>query len=176
LAHGYALSDQAIQQAIALDNKHGISARFTSALTSFDQKYKATEKAKEMDAKYGVTEKAQKSFWGLGSYFEKALGTPTGQKIHKFYTDSNKQVVDIHNEARRLADLKSGKSNQTTTVPGTDKTTCQCGGKDGTCPCTEGKCACSGCGKNSIAGESTATGAADTIAASSTLQPLGEKQ
>lgn len=142
LAHGYALSDSAIQQAISLDNKHGISARFTNALSSFDQKYKATEKTKEMDAKYGVSATAQKSWLGFSSYFEKALGTPTGQKLHRFYTDSNKQVMDIHTEARRLANLKAGKpSNTPEEVAGTGKTTCQCGGSSGSCPCAEGKCA-----------------------------------
>ena len=179
LAHGYVLSDQAITQAINLDNKHGISSRFTSALNSFDQKYKASETAKSMDAKYGVTERAKTSWWGVNSYFEKALGTPTGQRLHKFYTDSNKQVVDIHNEARRLADLKSGKSSSSNTpsaVPGTDKTTCQCGGNTGTCPCAEGKCACSGCAKSSVAGEKSATGPADTVAADTGIPPLGEKQ
>ena len=179
LAHGYVLSDQAITQAINLDNKHGISSRFTSALNTFDQKYKASETAKSMDAKYGVTERAKTSWWGVNSYFEKALGTPTGQKLHKFYTDSNKQVVDIHNEARRLADLKSGKSsgsNAPSAVPGTEKTTCQCGGDTGNCPCAEGKCACSGCAKSSVAGEKSATGPADTVAADTGIPPLGEKQ
>ena len=123
LAHGYALSDQAITQAIALDNKHGISSRFTSALSSFDQKYKASETAKQMDVKYGVTDKAKTGWLGINSYFEKALGTPTGQKLHKFYTDSNKQVQDIHTEARRLADLKSGKpSNAPATASGSIET------------------------------------------------------
>ena len=177
LAHGYTLSDQAIAQAIALDNKHGISTRFTSALSSFDQKLKASETAKQMDAKYGVSERAKTGLLGLSSYFEKALGTPTGQKLHRFYTDSNKQVQDIHTEARRLADLKGGKSSNTpTAIPGTTKTTCQCGGNTGTCPCAEGKCACSGCAKSGLTGDHTATGPADTVAASTGVPPPSEKQ
>jgi hypothetical protein len=43
---------------------------------------------------------------GLGSYFEKASNTPTGQKIVKFYEEGTKQVQDIHAEALRLAELK----------------------------------------------------------------------
>ena len=111
------------------------------------------------------------------------MGTPTGQKIASFYTQSDKQVRDIHAEARRLADLKSGKGgnnmehNEKTMerVPGTEKTTCQCGGDTGTCPCSEGKCACSGCSKAGISGERSATGPADTVAATSEVQPFGEK-
>ncbi|KAG7007352.1 hypothetical protein G7Y79_00010g028530 [Physcia stellaris] len=183
LAHGYTLSDTAIQRAIALDNKHGVSSRFTNALNTFDSKYKASDKAKGLDANYGITEKASQGWRGMTSYFEKAMGTPTGQKLASFYTQSDKQVRDIHAEARRLADLKTGKGhgskeeNEKTMqhVEGSDKTTCGCGGDTGVCPCGEGKCACSGCSKSGLAGEKSATGPAADIAASSGVQPLGEK-
>lgn len=106
LAQGYAISDQAIQKAIALDQKHGVSNRFTSALSNFDKKYHATDKAKGIDESYGISNRAEKGWRGLHSYFEKALDTPTGRKIRDFYLQSDKQVRDIHAEARRLADLK----------------------------------------------------------------------
>lgn len=122
LAYGYVLSDQVISQAIALDNKHGVSSRFTAALQGFDQKYKATDTARSVDTKYGVTDKALGAWGGLNSYFEKALGTPTGQKLRQFYIQGDKQVRDVHNEARRLADLKAGKTHDPETVPETDKT------------------------------------------------------
>ncbi|KAL8690653.1 MAG: hypothetical protein Q9218_003947 [Villophora microphyllina] len=183
LAHGYTISDGAIQRAIALDNKHGVSNRFTNALTNFDSKYKATDRAKGIDASYGITEKASRGWAGLSSYFEKAVNTPTGQKLAAFYTQSNKQVQDIHAEARRLADIKVGKTggskeaNEKTMeqVPGTEQTTCKCGGDTGNCPCESGKCACSGCGKSGLAGEKSATGPADKVAESTGVQPLGEK-
>lgn len=183
LAHGYVISDNAIQRAIALDNKHGVSNRFTNALQTFDAKYKATDKAKGLDESYGVTNKVYAGWNTLNSYYEKAMGTPTGQKLVSFYTQSDKQVRDIHAEARRLADLKSGKGgnskadNEKTmeTVPGTEKTTCQCGGDTGVCPCAEGKCACSGCSKSGLKGEQTATGPADKVAADTGVEPLPEK-
>lgn len=201
LAHGYVISDNALQRAIQLDNKHGVSSRFTNALMTFDQKYKATDKAKGLDANYGITDKATQGWRGMTSYFEKAMGTPTGQKLASFYTQSDKQVRDIHAEARRLADLKAGKTqrgkedneknthstgqgsggsyaeNEKTkqTLPGSDMTTCGCGGATGECPCEEGKCACSGCGKGTIHGEKTATGPAGDVAATAGMQPLGEK-
>lgn len=166
LAHGYVLSDHAITQAIALDQKHGVSQRFTNALAAFDSKYKATDKAKGIDSSYGITEKAQTGYQALTSYFEKAIGTPTGQKLAAFYTKSNKQVVDIHNEARRLADLKkqqaggSSSSSSTETAPGqsvqANEKTME------TIP-------------DSVKGEHTATGPADTVAQSTGMQPLGEK-
>lgn len=150
LAHGYTISDSAIQRAITLDNKHGISSRFTSALSNFDQKYKATDKAKNVDASYGVTNKAMQGWRGLNSYFEKALDTPTGHRVRAFYLQGDKQVRDIHNEARRLANLKTGK-NEPEIVAGTDKTVCNCGADTGNCPCEPGKCACANCGKSSQA-------------------------
>merc|ERR1711964_593976 len=122
IAHGYVLGDQAIQKAIDLDTKHGVSNRFLSTLTNLDQKYHATDKAKSVDQSYGVTQKANNLLTGPTSYFEKAAGTPTGQKLVNFYTQSSKQVQDIHAEARRLADLKKQDSG-VTKVPGTEKTT-----------------------------------------------------
>ena len=112
LAQGYAISDQAIQKAIALDQKRGFSQRFTSALSSFDKKYHASEKAKGFDESYKISDKAASGWSSLHSYFEKALDTPTGRKVRDFYLQTDKQVRDIHNEARRLADLKASKGTE----------------------------------------------------------------
>lgn len=122
LAHGYTISDKAIQRAIDLDQQHGVSSRFMNALNQFDQKYKASEKAQSVDTKYGVSDKAAGAWRGFNSYFEKALGTPTGQKIRTFYQQGNKQVMDVHNEARHLANLKSGKTEP---VEGGERSKCK---------------------------------------------------
>lgn len=161
LAHGYTISDKAIERALHLDQQHGISARFTAALKNFDSRFHATEKAQAVDNKFGVSGRANEAWRGLNSYFERALGTPTGQRLRKFYEAGNKQVIDVHNEARHLADLKAGKegsgadsgsaggdSNTPQAVPGTDRTKCNCAADMGNCPCEAGKCACASCGKN----------------------------
>ncbi|KAI1636879.1 hypothetical protein F4809DRAFT_607480 [Biscogniauxia mediterranea] len=106
LAHGYVIGDAALQRAIELDHKHGVSTRFMNTLTNLDQKYHARDRAKATDQSYGISTRANSIFSGLSSYFEKATNSPTGQKLVKFYTDSQRQVQDIHAEARRLADLK----------------------------------------------------------------------
>ncbi|QIW95393.1 hypothetical protein AMS68_000911 [Peltaster fructicola] len=162
LANGYILSDKAIESALSLDQQHGISARFNSALQQFDSRTKATENAQAVDQKYGITARAQEGWKGLSSYFEKAIGTPTGQRVRAFYEQGQKQVLDVHNEARHLADLKSGKDHtkdsgktpsveqaqmEKVEIDGKQRTHCNCGGADGSCPCEPGKCACSGCGK-----------------------------
>ncbi|BDD58140.1 hypothetical protein MPDQ_001080 [Monascus purpureus] len=117
LAHGYALSDQALQKAIALDQKHGVSTKFTTALSNFDKKYHATDRVRGFDESYKISDKASTGWRGLHSYFEKALGTPSGQKLRDFYVKTDKQVRDIHEEARRLADLKNGKTDTSASAP-----------------------------------------------------------
>jgi len=129
LAHGYVISDHAAQRAIDLDQKHGVSSRFLQTLQKLDSKYKATDKARGVDQTYGVTPRVNSLLSGLTSYYEKAAGTPTGQKLVNFYTQTQRQVLDIHNEARRLADLKkkeAGGAEQAsgaTPVANTEKTT-----------------------------------------------------
>lgn len=139
LAQGYVVSDKAIENAIALDNQHGISNRFTKALQDFDSKFKASEKAQNIDARLGVSKTAAAGWSGFNSYFEKALETPTGQRVRNFYQTGNKQVMDVHNEARHLANLKSNKATDMHEVPGTNKTKCSCGSDTGKCPCAPGK-------------------------------------
>jgi hypothetical protein len=110
LAHGYVISDSIIERALALDKQHGVSTKFTNALTNFDKKYQATDKAKVADEKYGVTQKTGNAWNTLYSYFDSAINTPSGQKLRNFYAVGEKQVLDVHNEARHLADLKKGKT------------------------------------------------------------------
>lgn len=106
LAHGYVVGDAALQHALELDHKHGVSARFLTSLQNFDKKYHATDRAKTADQSYGISSRANSVLTGLGSYFEKASNTPTGQRVVQFYTEGQRQVQDIHAEARRLADIK----------------------------------------------------------------------
>ena len=144
-----------------------------------------SEKARGLDASYGISDKANAGWRGMTSYFEKALETPTGQRLASFYTQGDKQVRDIHAEALRLANLRNGKNSDAATkaenekslkkIPGTEHTTCNCAGNDGVCACSAGNCACSGCAKSDVTGEKSATGPADEVAASSTVAPLGEK-
>ncbi|KAL2019400.1 hypothetical protein VTK56DRAFT_9691 [Thermocarpiscus australiensis] len=106
LAHGYVVADTGLQKAIALDEKHGVSARFLNTLKQLDEKTRASDHARAADASYGISQRASSLLTGLHSYFEKYSQSPTGKKIVDFYTTSQRQVQDIHNEARRLAELK----------------------------------------------------------------------
>ncbi|KAK5661893.1 hypothetical protein OQA88_10002 [Cercophora sp. LCS_1] len=106
LAHGYLVADTGLKRALALDEKHGVTQRFLGTLTALDQKVHATDRAKTADSTYGITNRANSLITGLGSYFEKATHTPTGKRIVDFYTKSQRQVADVHAEAKRLADLK----------------------------------------------------------------------
>lgn len=151
LAHGYMISDAAAQRAIDLDHKHGVSSRFLQTLQKLDNKYKATDKARGVDQTYRVTPRVNSLLSGLTSYYEKAAGTPTGQKLVNFYTQTQRQVLDIHNEARRLADLKKKEAGGAeaaagmTPAAGTEKPTCKCGINSTSCPCESGTSACTNC-------------------------------
>lgn len=73
LAQGYVVGDAAIQRAIELDQKHGVTNRFVTTLQGLDAKYHAADRAKAADQSYKITEKATSLFGGLSSYFEKAV-------------------------------------------------------------------------------------------------------
>ena len=148
LAHGYTLSDSVVQRAIQMDQQHGVSNRFLSTLTSFDDKYKVTERTQAVDQKYGLSQRANQGWQGLNSYFEKAAGTPTGQRLRAFYDQGQKQVLDVHNEAKHLAELKKSNAAGMHNVPGTNRTKCNCQSQSGQCPCAPGTCACESCAKN----------------------------
>ena len=54
-------------------------------------------------------------------YYSKAIASPLGQKVRDFYTSTSKQVIDIHEEARRIASqekLKAGNPATAPNVPG----------------------------------------------------------
>ncbi|TFK93298.1 hypothetical protein K466DRAFT_511925 [Polyporus arcularius HHB13444] len=115
LAKGYTLSDQILQRAIELDKQHGISNKFLSYIQSLDTKIgekalgpektisgkvqetlaTATQQAKAVDEQRGITKTAS-------DYYLRALTSPFGQKVKAFYTTTSKQVLDIHEEARRI--------------------------------------------------------------------------
>jgi hypothetical protein len=88
-------------------------------LSDFDGKYKATDKAKGVDDKLGATKAATTAWNSIASYFDSGLNTQPGQKLRQFYDVGSKQVLDVHNEARHLANLKSGKpaSSETSAAP-----------------------------------------------------------
>jgi len=130
LSHGYTLTDQALQKAIEVDHTHGISKRFYGLLNAalgtaqgVDQKLGVTQRAVAVDEKFSIQEKAKSTATGLMRYFESALDSPTGKKVRTFYDDSKKQALDIHAEARRLADERKGITSTSTGTSSTSTAT-----------------------------------------------------
>jgi RNA recognition motif-containing protein len=123
LAKGYVLSEQILHKAIEVDQKQGISTRFLNYMKGLDttlgQKIggpettvsgKAKEvvaqghaQAKSIDEQHGITKQA-------GDYYSRAISSPFGQKVYAFYTNAQKQVVDVHEEALRIAALEKEKA------------------------------------------------------------------
>ncbi|CAA7261442.1 unnamed protein product [Cyclocybe aegerita] len=130
LAKGYVLSEQILHRAIEIDTKQGISKRFLDYFHSLDKSVgeralghdqtisskvqatvdHATQQARAVDEQKGYTKVAH-------DYYTKALASPFGQKVASFYTDTTKQIRDIHEEARRIADQEKAKHEQASTPP-----------------------------------------------------------
>ncbi|WAQ84885.1 hypothetical protein PtA15_5A458 [Puccinia triticina] len=115
LAHGYILGDQAIAKAIALDQKHGISAKFTAYFHKIQERAaKAKPSNPATDTTAAPAAAPTKGFSSLMSwsqqYYEKALSSKHGAKVKEFYTTTSKQVLDVHSEATRIAEEKTGHS------------------------------------------------------------------
>ncbi|EJU03162.1 hypothetical protein DACRYDRAFT_21444 [Dacryopinax primogenitus] len=131
LAKGYILSDQILQRAIDIDAKQGISHHFIAYLNSLDhnlgerlvghektisghvQSYvdAGAARAREVDEKHALTRQAT-------DYYTKAISSPWGKKVHEFYTTTSKQVLDIHEEAKRISEThKASQTPPTAPVP-----------------------------------------------------------
>lgn len=110
LSHGYVLGDKVIAKGLEVDQKHGISQRFSSFLSDIDTKYHVSDKADATNKAYGISDKLARGHSKLARYFDQALNTETGSKIREYYTGAVKNVQDVHTEARRLADIKEKES------------------------------------------------------------------
>ncbi|KIO31492.1 hypothetical protein M407DRAFT_130921 [Tulasnella calospora MUT 4182] len=132
LAKGYELGEPILQRAIDMDKKNGISARFLSYISGIDKTVgskiagpeatlseKAINTGKAFEEKHHLLGKAN-------TYYEKALSSPFGRTVYAFYSTTTKQVVDIHEEARRIAEAHKAErgpavaSNAPTTSAATD--------------------------------------------------------
>ena len=113
-----------IQRAIEADKANGISSRFLDFIRSLDKKAgeavagpektlsgKAHEvvdplvasvvgKTKEVDQNRGISKQAS-------DIYSRGLATDIGKKVWSFYTETTKQVADVHNEARRIANVST---------------------------------------------------------------------
>ncbi|KAF8334701.1 uncharacterized protein EI90DRAFT_2914835, partial [Cantharellus anzutake] len=110
LAKGYVLGDHILHRAIEIDKKQGISAKFQNYIKQLDHGVghrtlgpdqtvsgKVTSTVKELDEKKKFSQIAN-------DYYEKAISSPFGQRVLAFYSSTSKQIFDIHEEARRIAD------------------------------------------------------------------------
>lgn len=123
LSHGYVLGDGAISRSMEFDRAHGISATFKSILDTaqrkaqdVDARLKVTDKVQDVDAKYAISQTATAQASSLYSSFQRYLDSSTGNKIRSFYSDLVGSAVDVHTEARRLANIRQGGND--TTKPG----------------------------------------------------------
>lgn len=120
LASGYSISDQVIERSIKIDKEQGYSAKFQGFLADLDKKYihssepnslanttinKALGTISSLASSFDKSSYKQK----LQHYFEQASNSEYGLKIHEFYKNLTKEITDVHNEAKRLNELKKEK-------------------------------------------------------------------
>ncbi|GAA5871261.1 hypothetical protein JCM3774_000893 [Rhodotorula dairenensis] len=120
LAEGYTLSDSVVQKAIEADKQYGISQRFLSFFNPLRERVgtqaaptieRAGSKARELDEKHGLSLKAHAG-WIIGEkYYFAALNSSIGQKVNSFYTTVAKEIQDIRDEAKRIAENKKAHSH-----------------------------------------------------------------
>ncbi|ODV97831.1 hypothetical protein PACTADRAFT_30651, partial [Pachysolen tannophilus NRRL Y-2460] len=110
LSQGYVLSDQLVEKAVAFDKEHGYSTKFKDFLGNLDEKFHIQDKNNQIvsdaNERFHLEENLNKGKSSLESYFDRFKQDKYGSRIHKFYTDIVKDTKDVHEEARRLAELK----------------------------------------------------------------------
>lgn len=95
--------------------EYGISQRFLSFFNPLRERVgtqaaptiqRAETKARELDEKHGLSLKAHAG-WIIGEkYYFAALNSAIGQKVNSFYTTVAKEIQDIRDEAKRIAENK----------------------------------------------------------------------
>lgn len=119
LAAGYNLSDKVIDKAVSIDQRNGFSTKFKSFLTDLDTKYFHTDDPQSSSSQgigkaqsllNSISESLQKLKYlqALQGYFDKASASPYGAKVHSFYKQVSKEVRDVHEEAKRLNQIRAG--------------------------------------------------------------------
>ena len=90
-----------------------LSGQFQASLDA------ATRHAKGLDAQGGyskgfhevsVTFCSMKNGLISKKYYSKAIASPLGQQVRDFYTTTSKQILDIHEEARRISSQEKEKA------------------------------------------------------------------
>ncbi|EGW31062.1 uncharacterized protein SPAPADRAFT_62964 [Spathaspora passalidarum NRRL Y-27907] len=142
LAEGYVLSDKIIAKAIELDKQRGISSQFKDFVVDLDKRYVHFHDPESQASKNLklAQEKAQARANDLQGIYESkvkhylvaAANHPLGVKIHDFYKGISSDVLDVHAEAKRLADLKKA------TVTGSATTNPPAAASEGAPPYTVG--------------------------------------
>lgn len=126
LSSGYVVSDKLIDGAIKADAEKGYSTKFLSFLDKLDKKYVHSQQPESTANKTIEQASSKLTEWTnafnkssyrtkLDHYYDQAAAHPYGKTVSSFYKTLAKDATAVHNEARRLAELK--KKNSETSTP-----------------------------------------------------------
>ncbi|KAH3672854.1 hypothetical protein WICMUC_004076 [Wickerhamomyces mucosus] len=129
LSHGYILGDHLVSKAVDYDKQNGISDKFNRFISDLNNKYNLQEKQhqlqktqNDLDSKYKISE-------NLIKYYNQLANTSVGSKIHSFYTNAVNDTLQVHEEAKRLAELKKHQAAATGVIPSTTGNIAQAAGQ-----------------------------------------------
>ncbi|ODV78689.1 uncharacterized protein CANTADRAFT_53798 [Suhomyces tanzawaensis NRRL Y-17324] len=117
LSQGYVVSDRIVEKSIEVDKEKGISASFKNFLTSLDSKFIHSQEPDSTTNKNLSNVQNTLGSWTsliakspytakLAQYYDRAAASPAGVKVHAFYRNISSDVKQIHEEAKRLSELK----------------------------------------------------------------------
>ncbi|CDK28927.1 unnamed protein product [Kuraishia capsulata CBS 1993] len=110
LSSGYVVSDNIVNKAVEFDQKHGLTTGFKNFLSGLDGKYHIQEKNSQLyadaDSKLKLDDKLSKGKTALETYVDKFKNDKYGSRVHDFYQGIVTDTKQVHEEAKRLADLK----------------------------------------------------------------------
>ncbi|KAJ3363490.1 hypothetical protein GGF32_004191 [Allomyces javanicus] len=109
LAEGYQLSEGVVKRGLEVDEKYSVtktlSAYFFTAKAraeELDEQYKVVEKLREIDEKYQISQNAHAILAKGFEFGEKALATPTGQKVKEAVDAAREAALEVATETRAI--------------------------------------------------------------------------
>ncbi|KAI9168540.1 Protein vip1 [Blastocladiella emersonii ATCC 22665] len=113
LAEGYTLSETIVKRGVEIDDKYSVTKTLAAYMFSarakaeaLDEQYKVTNLLKEMDAKFHISENATQILAKTKELGEKALATPTGQKVFQTVDAAKDRALEVAAETRQIVEEK----------------------------------------------------------------------
>ncbi|KAI8323550.1 hypothetical protein GQ54DRAFT_237197, partial [Martensiomyces pterosporus] len=99
LASGYLLGEHVVNRASEFDAKYRVTHRAQEQTRALDSQYKVSDYLTQWDNKFNITKRAQDAYAKIQSH-------PTGQRAIFTVKDAYNSAIQLHNDARQIAERK----------------------------------------------------------------------